>query len=235
MHLPKRLQSVAAHVHSGGVVADIGCDHAFTSIYLVEEGKAACAIAMDANGGPLARAKGHIRQHGLEARISLRLSDGVSGLAKGEADTLLISGMGGALIKKILLDGKETAQTAKELVLSPQSEVFLVRRCVHSLGFRIAEEEMVYDQGKYYVILYAVPGVEVYAQEAEYLYGKKLIEGREETFCHFIQSEIGRVGAVLQKLGHQDLSAPAQKRQGELQAEKEQLEAILHKMELGGK
>jgi len=145
MHLSRRLQRVAANVCSGGVVADIGCDHGFTSIYLVQENKAVSAIAMDVNQGPLKRAKEHILQYGMSDRITLRLSDGLLKLMPGEADTLLISGMGGALIARILTDGSEVAAAAKELVLSPQSEAFLVRKCVNRLGFQIASEEMLAD------------------------------------------------------------------------------------------
>ena len=93
--LSKRLQTVAHQVKCGGVAADIGCDHGFTSIYLIEQGLAKHVIAMDINEGPLERAKEHIREYGMEADIETRLSDGTAKLAPGEADTLLISGMGG--------------------------------------------------------------------------------------------------------------------------------------------
>ena len=105
--LSKRLQTVAHQVECGGVAADIGCDHGFTSIYLIEQGLAKHVIAMDINEGPLERAKEHIREYGMEEDIETRLSDGTAKLTPGEADTLLISGMGGALICKILSDSPE--------------------------------------------------------------------------------------------------------------------------------
>ena len=75
MQLSKRLQTVAHLVHSGGVVADIGCDHGFTIIYLVMNQLASAGIAMDVADGPLMRAKEHIHQYGLDNRIALRKSD----------------------------------------------------------------------------------------------------------------------------------------------------------------
>ena len=94
MQLSKRLQTVAHLVHTGGVVADIGCDHGFTIIYLVMNQLASAGIAMDVADAPLMRAKEHIHQYGLDNRIALRKSDGLQQLVEGEADTILISGIG---------------------------------------------------------------------------------------------------------------------------------------------
>ncbi len=195
--LSERLQMVADQMLSGGVVADIGCDHGFTSIYLVSSGKAQGAIAMDVNEGPLQRAARHIKECGLEKQIALRLSDGTASLEPGEADTILISGMGGALMEKILRAHPQVIATAKELVLSPQSEVYRVRRCLHELGFRIAREEMVQDMGKYYVVMRAVPGTEHYSEAMEYTYGRDLIRRKHPVFQQYMQAENRRVAKIL--------------------------------------
>lgn len=135
MQLSKRLQTVAHLVHTGGVVADIGCDHGFTIIYLVMNQLASAGIAMDVADGPLMRAKEHIHQYELDNRIALRKSDGLQQLVEGEADTILISGIGGALMERILREFPHVTQSAKELVLSPQSEIYKVRQALHDLGF----------------------------------------------------------------------------------------------------
>ena len=113
MQISHRLERVASNVTCGGVVADIGCDHGFTSIYLIENKMADHVIAMDINKGPLERAKDHVREYNMENDIELRLSDGAKELVPGEADTLLISGMGGMLITKILNDSKEVVTTVR--------------------------------------------------------------------------------------------------------------------------
>ena len=113
MQLSKRLQTVAHLVHSGGVVADIGCDHGFTTIYLVMNQLASAGIAMDVADGPLMRAKEHIHQYGLDNRIALRKSDGLQQLVEGEADTILISGIGGALMER-RREFPHVTQSAKE-------------------------------------------------------------------------------------------------------------------------
>lgn len=197
MQLSKRLQMVAAQVLSGGVLADIGCDHGFTSIYLVSSGQVGKAIAMDVREGPLERAASHVADSGLQEQIELRLSDGTDQLQPGEADTILISGMGGALMEQILRAHPEVTKTAQELVLSPQSEVYRIRTCLHEMGFRIAREDMVQDMGKYYVVLRAVPGTEHYSQAVEYTYGRDLIQQKHPVFRQYMQAERYRVAAIL--------------------------------------
>jgi len=221
---------VADNVLSGGVVADIGCDHGFTSIYLMENKMAERVIAMDINKGPLERAKEHIMQYGLEKSISLRQSDGAKALKAGEADTLLISGMGGNLICRILRESEIVARAAKELVLSPQSEVHQVRRLLHKMGFCIAAENMVLDQGKYYVVIRGVPGKESYQEETEYLYGKKLMEGRSRTFRSYLKKEAYRVEKVLAGMEQKALSQDSQRKQQELVQEREWILEVLNRI-----
>ena len=175
----ERLKCIASNVKSGGIVADIGCDHAFTSIYLVEEKLARGAIAIDINKEPLKRAWQHIQESGMEEYISVRLSNGARGLKKGEADTILISGMGGALIASILEESINIIKDAKELVLSPQSEIYIVRHFLHDNGFKIVSEEMVKEQGKFYVVIRAVPGSQHYKDESGYIYGEYLIKNKK--------------------------------------------------------
>ena len=189
MQLSKRLQTVAHLVHTGGVVADIGCDHGFTIIYLVMNQLASAGIAMDVADGPLMRAKEHIHQYELDNRIALR-----------EADTILISGIGGALMERILREFPHVTQSAKELVLSPQSEIYKVRHALHDLGFVIAQEEMVFDQGKYYTIIRCERGSEHYFTEEEYIYGGYLMRTRHPVFLEYMQKELARVQRVLEAM-----------------------------------
>ena len=107
MELSKRLKAVAELVTPGQKIADIGTDHAYIPIWLVEEKRAVSAIAMDINQGPLAKAKENIELHGLSSYIETRLSDGMKKLCPNEADSVIIAGMGGGLVMKILEDVKE--------------------------------------------------------------------------------------------------------------------------------
>lgn len=229
---PERLKCIASNVKSGGIVADIGCDHAFTSIYLVEEKLARGAIAIDINKEPLKRAWQHIQESGMEEYISVRLSNGARGLKKGEADTILISGMGGALIASILEESIDIIKDAKELVLSPQSEIYIVRHFLHDNGFKIASEEMVKEQGKFYVVIRAVPGSQHYKDESGYIYGEYLIENKNKILEEFLLKEQKRTGSILDSLASASGSAAVKERKDTLLKEYNMIKGILKKINL---
>lgn len=123
MQISKRLEAVASFVEQGSVIADVGCDHGYIPIYLYQKGMIPKAIAMDVNKGPLERAEIHIREYGLGEYITTRLSDGVRALKPNEADAVVIAGMGGALMEKIIEEGEETLKSVSYLILQPQSEL----------------------------------------------------------------------------------------------------------------
>ena len=151
--LSKRMHAIADMVSEGGIVADVGCDHGYLPITLVREGISPSAVALDVRPGPLSRAKAHIEEYGLASEIESRLSDGLSGLSAGECDTLVIAGMGGPLIEKILGNDPVKAQSFKEMILGPQSDVPHFRRWLFENGYFIIDEAMVCEEGKYYTLI----------------------------------------------------------------------------------
>ena len=116
LQISRRLQAVAGLASTGMVLADVGCDHGYIPIYLLLKKRIPRAIAMDVNQGPLLRAEEHIRAWGLEKYIETRLSDGLCALAPGEAQCIVIAGMGGPLMEKILTEGEDRAKAARELI-----------------------------------------------------------------------------------------------------------------------
>ena len=127
MELSKRLSAAASLVTPGKRVVDIGTDHAYIPIYLIEKKKCLSAVAMDVNAGPLRRAAVHIQEAGFQKEIETRLSDGFEQLKPGEADCAVIAGMGGGLVIKILSAYPEVTCSLKEYILQPQSEIAKVR------------------------------------------------------------------------------------------------------------
>lgn len=156
MELSKRLQGVADLVSVGSIVCDVGCDHGYIPIWLIQHRICPKVIAVDRGAGPLGRARENIRAFCLEEYITVRLSDGVASLEKGEADSLILAGMGGRLMIKILREGMDKICEMKEILLQPQSDVAGVRRFLREAGFAIARENMVYEDGKYYPMMKAV-------------------------------------------------------------------------------
>lgn len=164
LQLSKRLKTIADMITPGRVTADIGCDHGLVSVYLVQGGIAPFVYAMDIGKGPLEAAEKNIREM-LSAedreRIELRISDGFKALSPGETEAAVIAGMGGQLIISILKDGLHNFVISKgyELLLSPQSDVPMVRTYLRENGFDIIDEEMLSEDGKYYNIIKTVyPG-----------------------------------------------------------------------------
>lgn len=198
--LSERMLRTAAMVTPGSRVADVGCDHAYTSIYLIEQGIASHVVAMDVNPGPLARAKENVMRFSMEGQIELRLSDGLAALSPGEADTLLIAGMGGPLAERILTAYPEAVAKAKELVLQPQSELSGVRRFLHRAGFCITAEDMLCEDGKYYVILRAEHGSEKAWEETEYFYGKHLLAAGSPVLREYLEKEGEKTERLLAEL-----------------------------------
>ena len=117
MQLSDRLQAVASMVTENSRLADVGTDHGYIPIYLCEMGKIPSAIAMDVKKGPLLRAKMNIERYHMQEKIRIRLSAGVLKLNPDEADSVVIAGMGGTLVMKILEEGKKVLVDVKELVL----------------------------------------------------------------------------------------------------------------------
>ncbi|SFC43990.1 class I SAM-dependent methyltransferase [Butyrivibrio sp. YAB3001] len=135
---------------TSALVADVGCDHGYISIYLVQSGIANSAIAMDVRKGPLAGAENNIREFGLGDKISTRLSDGLKELKPYEADAAVIAGMGGKLMIKILQEGRVRDLGLKQAILQPQSDICEFREYLRIENFVILDEEVVFEDGKYY-------------------------------------------------------------------------------------
>ena len=158
--MSSRLHTVADMITPGMTMADIGTDHGYIPIYQVLTRRAKHAYACDVAAGPLGRARDNVSLYHVEDKVELVLSDGLEGLAKTEGelpDCIVIAGMGGSLICRILDDGREVAVRAKELVLSPHSEWYEVRSYLSANGFYIVDENMIKEDGKFYVIIKAVP------------------------------------------------------------------------------
>lgn len=228
MNLSKRLEMNVSLVPQGARVADIGCDHGYASIWLVRHGISEKVIALDVNRGPIERAKEHIRQAGLEKQIECRLSDGTEKLSPGEADTLMLAGMGGPLMIRILEAGNGVLEKADTLVLQPQSEIGEVRRFLFRHGFQITKEKACVEDGKYYFAICArrsgYSGDETFRHDWEYRYGTYLIQHRDPVLWEYLQKERDTCLSIMKKL---ELSSKNVERRTELENMLEDIEQCL--------
>ena len=150
--LTRRLNAAFDLVREGRIVADIGTDHAYLPIALVSSGKCKKAFASDIGKGPLERASQNISEAGLEGVIETVLTDGVA-YFDGIADEIVIAGMGGELIYRIISDAPFLKSENVHIVLQPMTKVAFLRQALAEDGFRIDRESLVKEDGKIYTVL----------------------------------------------------------------------------------
>lgn len=227
--LSKRMQAVADMVVEKRVV-DIGCDHAFVSIYLANKPFVDNVVAMDVKTGPVDIASANVRAYNLSDKINVRMSDGFENLEVGEAEVAVIAGMGGYLMIDILEGGKEHLENGINLVLQPQSDIMAVREYLVHSGYKIIAEEMLIDEGKYYTVMKAVPArnSEVSYNSEEMDYGPYLLANRHPVLNQYLEFSKGKNEDLVKKL-EQAGSEKSIERIKQLEDEIEYIDNILQK------
>ncbi len=173
--LTERLYKIAQLVKENSRVADIGTDHAYLPVYLVNTGKIDFAIASDIGEGPLERAKTVVEEYSAENKIDTRLGSGLETVKKGEVDTAVIAGMGGMLIGEIIENSRYLAQDI-ELILQPMTADDELREYLIKNGFKITKEVLAKEGKKLYNIIVARFGETEKYNDAEIYIGKLLKE-----------------------------------------------------------
>ena len=231
LKLSERLRALAELVPAGSVLADIGTDHAWVPAELLLTGRISRAVAMDIGEGPLARAEAHIAELGLTEQVSLRLSDGFAALKPGEADCVLIAGMGGELMQGILTrglgadgrPGPTFRAGVKRYLFSPHTEWEAFRGYLSAQGFRLTDERMLKEDGKYYLILVCENG----DGEAAYLeaeargipvtaarhFGPLLLERRDTVLRDYMNERLRKEQEIAERLPESQRTAVSAKRE----------------------
>lgn len=231
MQLSLRLSAIAEMVTEGNRLVDVGCDHGYLPVDLIQKQKIPSAIAADVGKGPLSRAQEHIEQYGLGKYIETRLSDGLREIREGEGDTLVIAGMGGPLMERILTDGKEVLRSFKELILQPQSDIGHVRRFLFANGYQIMEENSVLEDGKFYFIMKAAAGIKVPAWKDEELeFGKLLLEKKHPVLRQYLERELRIRDQILERLRDESREATVRRKE-EVMEERRLILAALERYE----
>lgn len=222
IRLSERMSHLAVLVSEGMVLCDVGTDHGYLPIWLLQAGRIPKAYAMDIGEGPLERAKEHIRQCGLEAYIETRRCDGLAGLMPKEADSILIAGMGGGVMLHILKDGDAVVRQAEELILQPQSEIAEVRKYLYEQGFEIDREDIVEEDGKYYPMMH----VRVHTKqeqgvpdEVSLFYGADLLAQKHPVLLEYVNRTVAQLQGILRQLQKAEQTDAVLTRIGEIQKE----------------
>lgn len=150
MEISLRLLKIVDMIKSCRSIVDVGTDHGYVPIYMVKHELCKFAIASDINKGPVEKARLNLRTYGLESKIQCRRGPGLSTIKKGEAEVAIIAGMGGNLIRDILLDDMDIVKSLNYMILQPVQNPEILRKFLYENGFEILDEELCYDEGKYY-------------------------------------------------------------------------------------
>lgn len=178
INLNKRLACVASKVNNDDIVIDVGCDHAFLSIFLKQKG--IDVLASDVKDGPVQIAISNIKKYNVS--INVMCMDGIENIPD-YIDTVVISGMGSLTMKKILV--KEKLGNIKKIILSPNNDFDVIRRHLVDLDYIIIDEEMVFEHGKFYPVITFIKGKKKY-NELEYKYGPCFINGNDNNFINYL-------------------------------------------------
>ena len=197
MRLDGRLAAVAALVPRGARAADVGTDHAYLAIALLNEQDVETVIATDKNEGPCAAARRTISASGFTNRVQVRLGDGLAPLSPGEVDTVCIAGMGGGLIASILAEGAEVLAEVSRLVLQPMNDATALRQWLYDNGWHIVEESLATADGRLYEIIAAEPGTEETPEPWLLTLGPVLWRDRPPLFARHVKAQTERLRRIL--------------------------------------
>ncbi|MCG8499671.1 MAG: class I SAM-dependent methyltransferase [Firmicutes bacterium] len=227
VNLSPRLQLIADKVREGSAVADIGTDHAYVPIYLIQKGIATFAVASDVRKGPVEKAAVNVKKYGLQDRIDVRLGDGLEKIKQGEADTLIVAGMGGVLMCEILSAAVPIVETMDRLILQPMIGQEEVRRWLEGHDFKIIDEALSTEGHKIYNVIVAEKGKEEIDKEVYYEIGKKLIQNQDPLLKRLLLFKINEMHKIIGQLENKD-SENASVRLGECRQRLREFEKLMN-------
>jgi tRNA (adenine22-N1)-methyltransferase len=197
MRISKRLEAVASFVSNNEVVLDVGTDHGLLMIYLIKNKIIERGYASDLREGPLKSAQQNVELFGLNNKIQLLLSDGLNKMSD-DVTTIIIAGMGGELISKILSNDLDKIKD-KTLILQPNTQVPNLREFIMNNNLKIIDEEIIFEDGHYYEIMKVVNGQEKLCKEEIY-FGPILLKKKSEIFIQKYEIEYKKYINILTKL-----------------------------------
>lgn len=200
MKLSKRLLGITNFIDKGKATADIGTDHAFIPIFLVKNGICEKVIASDIKKGPADKAKKNIILYGCQEQIEVRIGSGLDVLYPGEAQTIIIAGMGGLLIEEILEQGMNVVEKVESLILQPMTHHFELRQWLCKNKYSIIDEDLVKEGNKLYLILKVLPEYDTKIDEDGMYFGRILFDKKHPLLKEYILKNIKELKSIRGKL-----------------------------------
>lgn len=204
--LSKRLAAVAAYVPKNSRLADVGSDHAYLPLFLVENGLIEFAVAGEVVQGPYQSALSNVAQAGKADQIQVRLANGLAAIQdQDQIDVVTIAGMGGRLIADILEAGLDKLTQVQRLILQPNNREDDLREWLVAHDYQIVAEEIMTENKKFYEILVVEPG-SMTLSSLERRFGPSLMQEKSAVFVEKWQSELRKISQSLERIpaDHQD-------------------------------
>ncbi len=176
----KRLKFISELINKDERVLDVGTDHGFLPIILIEEGITSSVVASDVNQEPLNAAITNINEAGLSEKISTRLMNGIEGIQENEFDVIVIAGMGGITISSII----EAKQFNGRFIIHSTTNLEQLRKTIQSIGYLIKDEHVVFEGKVHNVIIEAIPG-NCELTEKELFMGPSLLNKNDESIMNY--------------------------------------------------
>lgn len=195
-----RIKQIANMVDKCNIVADIGTDHGYVTEIILKRKICQKVIATDLNLGPLENAKKYLTLTGLNDRVDFRQGSGLEVLQPGEADTVIIAGMGGMLINKILHDAPNITEKVNKFILQPMTAVNKVRKYLFENGFKIESESIVKEYHHYYHILKVVHGIEHIDDDIYFEISQYLLRKKDKLVAEYLNKQIDTNKKILNKI-----------------------------------
>lgn len=195
-YMTPRLEMIFELVPKSKVVCDIGTDHGYMAIKLIESKKAEKVIAADIKKGPLEAAKKNLEKSGKLLAADIRISNGFHNIGMNEAETAVIAGMGGETISEILKCDKGV----KNFVLQPQTAHMELRKFLCENGFLIKDESLCKEGNKMYAAILAIRGHGEEFSRAELEIGPVLIRKKHYLLADYIDYRLNEVYTALEGL-----------------------------------
>lgn len=227
MKLSPRLQAIAELIPSGSVVADIGTDHGYLPIYLIQKKISQRVVGIDINQAPLEQARETVATFNCLQKIDLRLGNGLHALqATDKIDTVVIAGLGGRNIATILSDCHDKLKDVQQLVLQPMCEAGYLRLFLAQNGFELAHETLALEGRRLYEVILAKPGQEQEKDLFRLALGPRLLEQRPPLFPVLLKEKIRKLKIIYTSLQRTKKSDVRQKVR-EVKRELDSLEEVL--------
>lgn len=200
MKLSDRLMTIANLVSKNSIVADIGTDHGYIPVHLIENNISKKVIGTDISKGSLDKIIEVVKELGYESLIDTRLGNGLEVIKPFEVDTLIIAGMGGLLICDILDKDKKVSNSITNFILQPMVASKELREYLIENNFEILKEELVKEENKYYEIIYAKKGKSYIENRIDYEISPILISNKHPLLKEFIENKVNIAESIKKEL-----------------------------------